>query len=90
MLEHQFDGAMRLYSQNNKVPSYNSRQPHRLEQQGAENMWLVVGHGQIGPVEQVQREHVQVAQIPKDMGNWGGLADVSEVYTRQESSWPSY
>ena len=52
-------------------------------------MWLVVGHGQIGPLGQVQRECVQVAQIPKDMDNWGGLADVVEVYTRQGSCWPS-
>ena len=88
--EHQFDDAIRLYSNNDKVASYNSRQLHRPEPQGAENMRLVAGHGQIGPSGQVRRERVQVAQIPKDMDNCGGLADVVEVYTRQESCWLAY
>ena len=67
---------MRLYSKNDKVASCNSRQLHRLVQQGAENTRLVAGHGQIGPSGQVRRERVHTAQIPKDMDNCGGLADV--------------
>ena len=86
--EHQSDDAVRLSTKNDKVASGNSRQLHRLVQQGAGNMRLVAGHGQIGPSGQVRRERVQLAQIPKDMDNCGGLADEVEVYTRQGSCWP--
>ena len=81
--KQQWDDAMRLYSKNDKISSCNNRQLHRLAQQGAENMRLVAGHGQIGPSGQVRRERVQVAHIPKDMDNCGGLVAVVEVCTRQ-------
>lgn len=49
----------------------------------------VTGHGQLGPPGQVWRERVQVALIPKDIDNCGGLVNVVEARRRQESCWPS-
>ena len=49
--------------------------------QGVQKLQLVARHGQIGDSGQVRRERIDVAQIPKDKDNCGGLADVVEVST---------
>ena len=79
--ETQLDGAMRLYPNNDKVDSYHDRELQRLVHQGVQKLRLVAGHGQIRDSGQVRRERIDIAQIPKDKDNCGGLADVVEVST---------
>ena len=74
---------MRLYCTNDRVDSYNNRQLQRLVQQGVPKLRLVAGHGQIGDSGQVRRERIDVAQMPRDKDNCGGLADIIEVSTQQ-------
>ena len=76
MPEHQFDDAMRLYSKKSPVITAGSYTDWSNKELRTRGLWL----------DMVKLE----AQIPKDMGNWGGLADVFEVDTRPESSRPSY
>ncbi len=76
---------MRFHATNDKVDSCNNRE--RLVQQGVKKLRLVAGHGQIGDVGQVRCERIDIAQIPKDKDNCGGLADVVEVSTCMCKPW---
>ena len=66
-------------AKNDRVSDHNAMKLAELVTRGVEKLRLVAGHGQVTQFGVVSRSNIRVSDIPAEIDNCGGLADVIEV-----------
>lgn len=64
---------------NDRVNDHNAMKLAELVMRGVEKLRVVAGHGQVTQIGVVSRSNIRVSDIPAEIDNCSGLADVVEV-----------